>query len=264
MAEYDGWAAYYDIIHRGLPGEAEFYIGQAVRIGGVTLELGCGTGRLAIPMAMSGVNVVGLDKSRLMLEECWDKCEAVGETPGRLWLVQGDMERFALGRSFDFIAMAYRTFMHLLTPDAQRRCLANVREHMKPDGLFALNAWAPRPSAIAAHLKKSRGHSKIVAEYAVPGDDLRVRDECVSRYDEYAQLLIEEHELFVVDCRGAVVDTARLELVRAWTTVREMENLVRLSGFEIEALFGDFDCTPFTRHSTEMIWILRRGRSPSC
>ena len=63
MAEFDAWARYYDLIHEGLPGEAEFFVGQAARLGGQTLELGCGTGRLAVAMAMSGADVVGLAAS---------------------------------------------------------------------------------------------------------------------------------------------------------------------------------------------------------
>ena len=82
MAEFDAWAEYYDIIHQGLSGEAEFYVGQAVRIGGRTLELGCGTGRIAIPMAMSGVAVTGLDRSDAMLAICREKLSAAGPLSG--------------------------------------------------------------------------------------------------------------------------------------------------------------------------------------
>ena len=92
--EFDGWAPYYDLIHKGLPGEAEFYVGQAVRIGGPTLELGCGTGRVAIPMAMSGVDVIGLDLSPRMLELCREKSEAVSPLQGSIELVEGDMATF--------------------------------------------------------------------------------------------------------------------------------------------------------------------------
>ena len=116
MTEFDAWAPYYDLVHKGLPGEAEFYVGQAVRLGGETLELGCGTGRIAIPMAMSGVCVRGLDNSPAMLEMCREKHRAVGETPGALTLIEGDMRDFSLDKRFGFVALAYRTFMHLLTP----------------------------------------------------------------------------------------------------------------------------------------------------
>ena len=70
MAEFDSWAAYYDYLHPGLPGEAEFYGGQALRRGGPVLEAGCGTGRLAILMAMSGLKVTGVDNSAAMLAVC--------------------------------------------------------------------------------------------------------------------------------------------------------------------------------------------------
>ena len=78
MADFDVWAAYYDLVHKGLPGEAEFYLGQAVKRGGPVLEVGCGTGRIAISMAMSGLDVTGIDNSAGMLALCREKMAAVG------------------------------------------------------------------------------------------------------------------------------------------------------------------------------------------
>jgi len=263
VAEFDLWAEYYDVIHNGLPGEAEFYVGQAVRIGGETLELGCGTGRIAIPMAMSGVRVTGLDNSKAMLDVCREKANEVGSVPGSLHLVQADMRDFALDREYDFVAMAYRTFMHLMSQDEQRRCLVNVRRHLAADGVFILNLWAPRPSSVALLAGNGSGGLRFAGEHPLRNDDLRLVHYCGSRVNEYLQELSEEHVLHVVDAQGKVRRSQVLSLVRTWLTVREMDNLVRLSGFEIRALFGDFDCGPFTQHSTEMIWVLGKPSNPT-
>ena len=143
MAVFDGWAEYYDLIHQGLPGEAEFYVGNAMRQGGRTLELGCGTGRLAIPMAMSGVDVVGLDNSKAMLDCCREKLAEIGDTPGRLDLVQGDMRAFAFAGCFELAVIAYRTFMHLLTNEERRACLSAVHRHLAAGGVLMMNYWSP-------------------------------------------------------------------------------------------------------------------------
>ncbi|MBN2308965.1 MAG: class I SAM-dependent methyltransferase [Candidatus Hydrogenedentes bacterium] len=258
MSSYDAWADYYDLIHTGLPGEAEFYVGQAVRIGGITLELGCGTGRLAIPMAMSGVHVVGLDNSRPMLEICQAKIEAIGDTPGRLDLVEADMIDFSLDARFDFIAMAYRTFMHALTQEDQHACLGAVHRHLKDDGLFVLNVWAARPSLIARFLGGHGGTLRLIGRHPAPEGNGRLVHYCAATYNEHAQTFTETHVLEEVDEDGRITGAIDLPLTRVWFTPREMGNLLRSCGFTVEAVFGDFDCRPFTDSSSEMIWLLRK------
>lgn len=259
MAEFDAWAAYYDVIHQGLPGEAEFYTGQAVRLGGKTLELGCGTGRVAIAMAMSGVDVTGLDHSKAMLAVCGAKLEAVGPTKGALRLVHGDMSDFDLGEAFDFIAMPYRSFMHLDRPAQQRRCLERVRAHLKDSGVFILNTWVPKRSAMLPGPDASGDDAfQFVEDYALPDSTEILRYHHRAAYDEFRQRIVEEHRIEEVDAAGSVLHAETLPLIRVWTTPREMDNLVRLCGFEVEAVFGDFDCTPLTASSTEMIWVLKK------
>ena len=146
MAAFDVWAEYYDLIHTGTPGDLEFYVDHAVRAGGDVLELGVGTGRIALPAVLAGANVTGIDNSYAMLVLCREKLREVGRTPGRLKLVLADMSSFRFRRKFSCIMMPYRTFMHLLTPDDQRRCLDRVWGHLVEGGLLVLNTWAAKPS----------------------------------------------------------------------------------------------------------------------
>jgi SAM-dependent methyltransferase len=259
MPPYDQWAEYYDIVFQGLPGEAEFYVGHAVKIGGETLELGCGTGRIAIPMAMSGLNVTGLDNSPAMLDICRQKCEAVGEMEGNLELVEADMTDFDLSRQFDCIAMPYRAFMHLLTPEAQMDCLRRVCGHLKDDGLFVLNLWAARPTRIAPYASGQRSGLQFAGRHEIPGEEGQVAHYCTSVYDEFDQRISEEHMLHETDGDGVPVRNACLAMERIWVTPREMGCLVRLCGFDPEIVLGDFDGTPFGPDSTEMIWMLRKA-----
>lgn len=257
MAEYDGWAKYYDLVHQGLPGEAEFYIGQAIRIGGRTLELGCGTGRIAIPMAMSGVDVTGLDTSRAMLDRCRLKRRAVGKLPGKLRLVQGDMREFHLPGVFDFIAMPYRTVMHLRTPADQRASFEAVRRHLAPDGTFILNCWVPRPSVIAPLLGAPNGLLQFAGRYGSVVTGREWLHFCSTICDEFQQALVEEHVFHELNARGRVVATESLRMERSWILPREMEHLAAASGYRVEACFGDFDCNPLGPTHSEMIWVLK-------
>lgn len=257
-SQYDLWADYYDVVHTGLPGEAEFYVGQAVRLGTDTLELGCGTGRICIPMAMSGVNVVGLDNSKAMLEYCRQKQCIIGEMPGRLEIVEGDMRNFALDREFGLVVVPYRTFMHLLKYEDKHDCLECVYKHLQPDGLLILNLWAGDVSHLP-HYYANDGKSLVFAgRYALPDKGTELVHFVKPLYDHERQLIVEEHILHEVSSRGEVVHTARLSMRRAWVTFDQMRQYLTGAVFKIEAVFGNFDCSPFTAKSAEMIWIARK------
>ncbi len=260
LLELDAWAPYYDLVHQGLSGEAEFYVGQALRHGGEALELGCGTGRICIAMAMSGVRATGLDFSPAMLDICREKYRAVGEVRGALELRRADMRDFDLGARFRFIAMPYRAFMHLLTAEDQLACLSSVRKHLRDDGCFILNLWAARPSAIAG-MSAGGGDSDfaLAGIYPVPGGDTSIVHFHAARYDEHEQLIVERHRMQEKDPSGAFVREETLTMTRSWIGPREMEHLVGRAGFAVDAVLGDFDAHPFGPESTEMIWVLRKG-----
>ncbi|HOT51452.1 MAG TPA: class I SAM-dependent methyltransferase, partial [Candidatus Hydrogenedentes bacterium] len=170
---YDDWALYYDVIHEGLPGDVAFYVNMALANGGKALELGTGTGRIAIPMAMAGIEVVGLDNSPAMLALCREKASIVEPFAKPFRLIVADMAAFDLGETFPFIAIPYRGFMHLLTREEQRGCLDAVRRHLAPDGIFALDTWAAQPKQVAFLARETaKGKPRLVGRYKT--DDARV------------------------------------------------------------------------------------------
>ncbi len=257
MAAFDNWAEWYDLVHPGLPGETEFYVGHAVRRGGTLLDIGCGTGRIALAAAMSGVDVVGLDNSSPMLDRFRGTLEALGElVTGQVELVQADMRDFDLGRRFSTVVMAYRTFMHLLEPQDQLACLQTLRRHLEPGGLLALNLWAARPGLIAQHAGAGARALQLVGRHRFEDGTALVHYRATS-FDELVQRIDEEHLLHEVDVDGQVLATSALRLERCWLSIREMGWLVAQAGFEVEALFGDFDCNPPGDGTREMIWLLR-------
>lgn len=249
-AEYDPWADYYDIVHEGLNGEAEFYVGQAIRIAGRTLELGCGTGRIAIPMAMSGVDVTGLDNAPRMLERCREKLSAVGEAKGKLHLVEADMTTFDLGKKFSFICLPYRTFMHLDSAESQRACLGCVRKHLEDDGVLAFNVWMPEERILTQDEEE-----RFVEKYSLE-DGYELLHYHRAQFDTAKQMMIEEHRLVETDAQGKHIDSMTLPLVRRWSWPDELKALFEKCNLRVLGLFGDFDCSLFNESSTEMIWVL--------
>ena len=261
MAAFDDWAEYYDLIHTGMPGDIEFYIEEATRTGGRVLELGVGTGRIALPAVVTGADVTGLDNSYTMLALCREKLRLTGAVRGTLSLVQADMASFGFNQTYSCIMMPYRAFMHLLTPEVQRRCLETVGAHLAEDGRLVMNTWCPKPSTIAKiRSPRLSGKLKFAGRYHLDEAGITVLHLHAAACDESDQLLVEQHVIHEVDKEGKIRRETILPLVRAWTTRREIECLFRLTGFEIEALYGDFFRAPFTDESTEMIYVLRKGR----
>ena len=177
---------------------------QAAEQGHAVLELGCGTGRVTIPIAQAGVEVVGIDNARAMLDVARRKAAAAGLDIR--WLT-ADMAAFRLDQRFGLVIVPFRSFLHLLTEADQLACLSCVHEHLLPGGRFALNFFV-QPLAARS------GAPRVSTIYR----SLRVR----------------------------------------YVTRHEMEDLLRRSGFEVEAVYGGFNNEPLTASSGEMVWIARK------
>ena len=140
--------AYDAFFHHAPPqiaGDVDFYERLARETGGPVLELACGTGRIALPLAERGLDITGVDASDGMLAIAERKSAALPPAARqRLTLVSQDMSELALDRRFGCIFVAFRSFQHLLTVDLQRRALAAMQRHLAPDGRLALHLFDPR------------------------------------------------------------------------------------------------------------------------
>ena len=124
--------------------DVEFYVDLARRAKGKILELGCGTGRVLIPTAAAGCQVVGLDLAANMLAKCREKLESQPrEVRERVRLVQGDMVSFDLGENFNLVTTPFRPFQHLLSVEEQVACLRSVNRHLEEGGRLVLDVFQP-------------------------------------------------------------------------------------------------------------------------
>lgn len=258
-AEYDAWAAYYDWLHPGLPGEAEFYLREGLASQGPILELGVGTGRVAIPLALSGKKVFGVDLSADMLTLCAEKRRIARVDPALLPLVQADMRSFAFSQPFESIIMPYRAFMHLLTEEEQVACLCCVRDQLAGGGRFVMNLWAVRLAQLAKALGSAPGRFKLVGRHVIAEEELELRHAYRAWFVPGTRWLEEEHRVTEVDLRGKLLRSTVLTMRRACITAPHLRRLLPRCGLKVAGLLGGFSGEPFQADSHEMIWILERA-----
>jgi len=250
--------------------DVPFYVGlarQAAEAGQGVLELGCGTGRVTIPIAAAGVDVVGLDSSPAMLEVARRKA---GDPANPRW-VQGDMADFRLEQRFGLVIIPFRSFLLLLTVEEQKGCLACIHEHLVEGGRLALNIFNPSILAIAGWLGERQERWERVQDRirfaesgnAAPGQTDAAqgpgKERWVNRrYSPASQELNETRAEVELSDEGAVIQRVERNLRLRWVYRYEMEHLLALAGFEVEALYGWFDRAPFTDESDEIVWVARR------
>lgn len=260
MSEYDRTdAGIYDSFSTGLDGDEAFYVEEAVKAAGPVLEIGCGTGRITIPIAEADVPLVGLDQAPAMLEVARRKIAGLPEeTRQRIRIVEGDMRTFKLDRRFALAIIPYRAFLHMMTADDQRRALICIREHLADGGRLVFNVFDPSIEIIAAYMKPLGRAMCHMGSFTHPETGRRVMVSGTRRYDPVEQTL-EEHRFFEeVDDEGGVFSKTITPLYLRYVHRFEMQYLLELCGFEVEALYGDFRRGPF-QHGHEQVWVARKA-----
>ncbi len=234
-----------------------FYESLAQRSGGAILELGVGTGRVALHLARAGHDVSGIDNDESALARA--RCKA-GEAQN-VHLVAGDMRDFDLGRTFALIYAGFGAFHHLLTPDDQLACLGCVERHLAPDGLFVFDL-----RAIFATDWDAGESAPLLHDWtrSLPGGETVTKLRSV-RVDRAAQLQHETHFYDRVARDGSLRRvTATVDL--RFCTRYEIEGLLRGASLELDQLYGDFELSPYDDDSDYMITIARkasrRGAAP--
>jgi ubiquinone/menaquinone biosynthesis C-methylase UbiE len=247
---------YYDYVATGVEGDVAFYVEEARSAGSPVLELGCGTGRILIPTAEAGVEVVGLDAAPDMLAIARHKLERLPpHVQSRVQFVEGDMRRFALDRPFSLVTIPYRAFLHNLNVEDQLQTLRRVRGHLSESGRLILNIFDPKVQNLAAG-KWSMPPDRC-REFVHPRTGNRVLIKEAFTYDLERQMVEGAFLFDEIDATTEqIVGTIQSPLTLRYIFRYEMEHLLTLAGFRIEALFGDFKRGPFVAGG-EQIWVAR-------
>jgi ubiquinone/menaquinone biosynthesis C-methylase UbiE len=217
--------------------DVAFYERLAREAGGGVLELACGTGRIALPLAERGLSITGVDLSEGMLQVARDKLKRLPPpVQARLSLIHQDMTELNLPDRFAFAFIPARSFQHLLTLDEQRKSLQAIRHHLQPGGRLALHLFDPRFDLLI-------DENGPFAELA--GFDAITRHRFVgktvhTRFDHLAQIRRDLWHYAEIDANGEVLAEDTREMVLRWTYRWELRYLLSLCGFTVETECSDF------------------------
>jgi len=220
------------------------------------LEIGCGTGRVAVELYRHGCSITGVDLSEAMLAEFDKKLRTDPEMRSRITLHLADMTTYDLETIFDWVIFPFRVFQSLKEDKERRACLLATRRHMGADSRAVISMFDPSPQALASWGKKG----VVDFDIELPGSKQRLRRiQNQISHDEKAQVIISEHIYQVYDDRGVLEEYPdRLEL--GYLYPGQAGELFSSSGFFIEHVYGDYDFQPLQQGVTkEQIYILRRA-----
>ncbi len=248
-------ARFYDAYFTGVDGEVDFYVDEAAEASGPVLELGCGTGRVLLPIARSGVEVVGLDRSPELLDVLREKLageeDAVVE---RVGLVEADMIDFSLGQRVGAALIPYRSFQHLLDRSDQECALRTIWQHLEVGGRLVFNAYDPlgdiAREGLSCPLRKDIDFFDNRTGHAVTVYYSR-------QVDPQVQIIEQEFIYEEFDAEGISQGRWMNLLQLRWTPQGEMAHLLERCGFCIEALYGDFEGAPYAGYG-EQVWVASR------
>ncbi len=275
----DAFADVYDDWYRDL-GDVDATVGliaQLATTGGSVLELGVGSGRLAIPLAASGLRTTGIDSSAQMLDllarneqarneqarnEQARNDRAPDEQRGRVHAVRGDMVDDMPSGPFDVVLAAYNTVFNLLDRDRQQRCFTEVASRLAPGGSFIVEAFVPRlnPDAGNDDYGNDDGGDGPSIESRVTVRTMSVDRVVLSASrDDHAQQRAEGHFIEITEMGGI--------RLRPWAiryaSPDELDGFARRSGLALHQRWADFSGAVFSDASDAHVSVYRTGEATS-
>ncbi len=222
---YDEWYAGYD--------ESLVDTLSKLAQGGRALELGIGTGRVALPLQQAGIEIHGIDASEAMIAKL--RAKPSGET---IRVFIGNFADVAVEGQYALICILFNTFFALLTQDEQLRCFKNVAEHLTPNGVFVIEAFVPDLSRF--------DRQQTVRAVDVKDNEVRLD---ASRLDLVSQHVISQH--IVLTKQGVRLYPVTLRYV--WPA--ELDLMARLAGMRLRQRWASWQGAAFSAESGKHISI---------
>jgi SAM-dependent methyltransferase len=219
-----------------------FYLNEAGKAGSV-LELACGTGRLTVPIAQSGVEIVGVDLSPTMLEIARAKAASSGSP---VTFVQADMCAFDLPQRFNLIFIAGNSLQHMLSAQALQQCFVCVRRHLAPGGRFAFDVANPNLSQLA----RDSPQRSLVLQVDHPHRGLITVEE-TAHYEPATGIRDLTWYFSAPSAADFRIISFRLRMI----VPQEIELALAAAGFRIDTRYGEYWRIPFEPSSPRQVYL---------
>jgi SAM-dependent methyltransferase len=233
VSDYDPIAWLYDPWSAGVVEDISFYVGEAMAAAGPVVELGVGTGRIAIPTAMAGVHVIGVDSSAGMLEVCAQRAREA-RVDELLDLRLGDLRRPPVAERVRLVTCPFRAYLHLRDDGERLEALLATRSLLAPGGRLVFDVFAPSREDI---------------------------EETDGRWLEREPGIFERAD-WDLDARRLTLSVRGPQGASAmmlwWLEPARWHSLLAEAGFDVEACYGWFDRRPYT-DGEDTVWIARRN-----
>jgi SAM-dependent methyltransferase len=233
VSSYDQIARLYDPWSVSVTEDVGFYVSEARHAAPPVVELGVGTGRIAVPIAAEGIRVIGVDSSPGMLAVCRERAEVAG-VADLVDLRLGDLRTPPVSERVELVLCPFRSFLHLHADEERLAALGAARELLVGSGRLIFDVFAPGDDDIA------ETHGRWLERE--PGIFERADWDTRSR-------------TLTLSVRGPNGETT---MALAWLSADEWRELLECAGFEVDALYGWFDRRPF-RGGEDQVWIARRA-----
>jgi len=232
VSAYDPISRLYDPWSASVIEDISFYVDEALASGGPVVELGVGTGRIAIPTALVGVHVIGVDSSAGMLAVCAERGREAGVGP-RLDLRLGDLRRPPVDERVPLVTCPFRAYLHLPSDAERLQALRAARALLQPGGRLVFDVFTPSPEDVEE----------------TNGRWLEREPEIWERADWDL-----ERQTLTLSVRGAQGEST---MTLSWLEPERWHSLLAEAGFAVVACYGWFDRRPYAG-GEDTVWIARR------
>jgi SAM-dependent methyltransferase len=233
------WAPFYDDIFSEVEDSVIGMLGEYAGRPRRALELAIGTGRIAIPLALAGVAVTGIDISEEMVSRLRAKPGGEG-----IEVILGDFAEVAVSQTYPLVYLAFNTLFSLLDQDRQVVCFRNVSRALEPGGRFVLDAFVP-------DLNRYDHHQTRIGVSSISSNKAHAYELAI--HDPIKQMVVS-HQVRRMEDGSTVVLPVTIRYV--WPS--EMDLMARLAGLDLEERWGWYDRRPFTEKSGQHVSVYRK------
>jgi ubiquinone/menaquinone biosynthesis C-methylase UbiE len=251
---YETIARFYDAENLDLTEDLDLYTELAGETGGPILDMGCGSGRVTLPLAKQGHRIVGVDNSQVMLSRGQRKIDQFPKAKPLVTFIHGDALQTELKEQFKLIIVSYNSFMHFGEQSDQLTALRHFQTMLDDDGLLVIDL----PNAGEAFGAQDYGAIVLERSFIEPETGHLVMQQSVSSIDRVTQ------HLFITWIYDEMMDDSAVHRTMAPLRLRyvfagEMDLMLEAAGLHCVELYGDYQRIPFEDGCPRMIVLAQKA-----